>query len=60
MKKMFLLLFVAASALVLGGCQSTNNQNTDDAESAIIPEGVAQDAVNTPPSPPEPTRPVGE
>lgn len=56
---MYLFLFVAASALVLGGCQSTNNQTSDEAESAIIPEGVTQDAVNTPPSPPEPTRPAG-
>jgi len=59
MKKVYLLLFVAASALVLGGCQSTNNQSSDEAESAIIPEGVTEDAINTPPSPPEPTRPAG-
>lgn len=61
MKKISLLVFVGLCAIALSGCQATNTKNSasDEAESAIAPEGATQDAVNTPPSPPEPTRPAG-
>lgn len=57
MKKLYLVLLVVACAFLLGGCQSTKS-TSDEAEDAIIPEGLTQEAVNTPPVPPEPTRPT--
>jgi len=56
MKKIGLFLLILCSALVVGGCQNTSS--TDDAESALISDDLSQEAVNTPPVPPEPTRPA--
>ncbi|OQA53300.1 MAG: hypothetical protein BWY43_00071 [candidate division WS2 bacterium ADurb.Bin280] len=56
MKKIGSFLLILCFALVVGGCQNSNS--TDDAESALISDDLSQEAVNTPPVPPEPTRPA--
>lgn len=56
MKRIGLLVCILGFALVMGGCQNT--KSTDDAESALISDDLSQEAVNTPPVPPEPTRPA--
>lgn len=57
MKKVYLLALVALCAVVLTGCDKTNN-TADEAESGVLTKGNSG-AVNTPPSPPVPTRPAG-
>lgn len=58
MKKVGLIVLVVGLVAVLSGCQTKSSSGTtDEADSALVKGGAAQ-SVNTPPVPPEPTRPA--